>query len=433
MTKFDPEDFGLLIYDECHHATSSSYRRCLDWYKRNPNLKILGVTATPDRSDEKALGQVFDSVAYDYEVMDAIQGGWLVNVQQQMVVAGHLDLSSVRTTAGDLNAGDLSRVLTQEQTLHEIAGPTIDICGTKRALVFAASVEQAERLCEILNRHRPGCAGWVCGKTDKDERKKTLAAFREGKIQFVCNVGVLTEGFDDDGVEYIIMARPTKSRALYAQMAGRGTRPHGSVAKSIGLIDNDADRRLAIKNSPKPTCTIVDFVGNAGKHKLCCSADILGGNYTDEEIAKATLKAKRAMEPVDMTQALEDARKEINDKKMRDAAKRAAIQCKAKYSVTNVNPFDVFDIQPTAERGWDKGRHLTEKQEELLNKNGIPTKGITYTQGKALLAEMFRRWDKKLPTFKQQKVLNKAGFVAPMRPSETQKAMAKLSQRWASK
>jgi superfamily II DNA or RNA helicase len=75
MTKFEPEDFGLLIIDEAHHATAGSYKRCIEWYKRNPELKILGVTATPDRSDEQALGQIFDTVAYDYEVMDAIQGG----------------------------------------------------------------------------------------------------------------------------------------------------------------------------------------------------------------------------------------------------------------------------------------------------------------------------------------------------------------------
>ena len=433
MTKFNPEDFGLLIIDEAHHATAGSYKRCIDWYMRNPEMKMLGVTATPDRADEEALGQVFDVVAYDYEVMDAIRAGWLVPVSQQMVSVGHLDLSQVRTTAGDLNAGDLAKVLNDEQTLHEIAYPTIDICGDRRALVFAATVDQAERLCEIFNRHKPGCAGWLCGKTDKDERKKTLAAFKEGNLRFVCNVGVLTEGFDDDGVEVVVMARPTKSRSLYAQMAGRGTRPHSSVARGLGQMASDEERRIAIQTSPKPGCLIIDFCGNAGRHKLCCTADILGGNYTDEEVAMASLKARECGKPVEMADALDDARKELVEKRLREAAKRAAIVCRAKYTAKNVNPFDVFDMTPTIERGWDKGRHLTEKQSQLLEKNGISTDGLSYTQGRQLLSELFRRWDSKLPTFKQQRVLNTAGFVAPLRPSETKKVMDKLAQKWGTK
>ena len=78
MSKFDPSQFGLLIIDEAHHATSPSYRRVIDYYRSNPALKVLGVTATPDRADEQALGQVFQSVAFDYEVLDAIHDGWLV-------------------------------------------------------------------------------------------------------------------------------------------------------------------------------------------------------------------------------------------------------------------------------------------------------------------------------------------------------------------
>ena len=103
MTKFDPSQFGLLIIDEAHHATSPTYRRVIDYYRTNPALKVLGVTATPDRADEQALGQVFQSVAFDYEVLDAIHDGWLVPIEQQMVHVEGLDYSSIRTTAGDLN------------------------------------------------------------------------------------------------------------------------------------------------------------------------------------------------------------------------------------------------------------------------------------------------------------------------------------------
>lgn len=93
MSKFDPQRFGVLIIDEAHHATSPSYRRVIDYYRTNPALKVLGVTATPDRADEEALGQVFQSVAFDYEVLDAIHDGWLVPIEQQMVHVEGLDYS----------------------------------------------------------------------------------------------------------------------------------------------------------------------------------------------------------------------------------------------------------------------------------------------------------------------------------------------------
>ena len=82
MRRFDPHDFGLLIIDEAHHAASSSYRRIIDHYRQNPNLKVLGVTATPDRTDELALGEIFESVSFDYEIIDAIHGGYLVPIDQ---------------------------------------------------------------------------------------------------------------------------------------------------------------------------------------------------------------------------------------------------------------------------------------------------------------------------------------------------------------
>ena len=101
---------------------------------------------------------------------------------------------------------------------------------------------------EIFNRHRAELAAWVCGKTDRDERRKVLADFAAGKIQVVCNCGVLTEGFDDPGVEVIIMGRPTKSRSLYSQMVGRSTRPLPGVVDGPETAD---ERKAAIAASAR--------------------------------------------------------------------------------------------------------------------------------------------------------------------------------------
>lgn len=132
MTKFLPEDFGLVVIDEAHHATSATYKRVIKYYRQNPNCKILGVTATPDRADEEALGQVFDSVAYEYQILQAIRSGWLVPIQQQMVTVGSMDFSNIKTTAGDLNQGELAEVMEEERNLQAVAQPSVEICGDKR-------------------------------------------------------------------------------------------------------------------------------------------------------------------------------------------------------------------------------------------------------------------------------------------------------------
>jgi superfamily II DNA or RNA helicase len=436
MTKFNPHDFGVLIIDEAHHATASTYRRCIDWYRRNPDLKVLGVTATPDRADEAALGQVYESVAYDYEVLDAIDQGWLVPVEQQMVHVEGLDFSAVRSTADDdLNGGDLAEIMEFEKNLHGIADPSFRIACNRRTLVFAASVVQAERLAEILNRHREGCAAWICGKTDKDERRNVLRDFAAGKLQFVCNVGCLTEGFDDAGVELIVMGRPTKSRSLYAQMIGRATRPAEIIAHGLNDAASNAARRIMIAASCKPSCEVVDFVGNSGKHKLCTSADVLGGKVSDEAIAVAVQRVRDAGGPVDMAKALDQAQAEIDLARQIEAARRAAMVARAKFTATRVDPFDTFDIQPVRERGWDVGRKLSDKQMAQLMKNGIDPTEMPYGQAQQLLDEIFRRYDAKLASFKQTKLLKRNGFVAPMRRDEASKALDVIAERqgWAKK
>ncbi|HOC57305.1 MAG TPA: DEAD/DEAH box helicase [Verrucomicrobiota bacterium] len=408
MAKFDPSQFGLLIIDEAHHATSPSYRRVIDYYRTNPALKVLGVTATPDRADEEALGQVFQPVAFDYEVLDAIHDGWLVPIEQQMVHVEGLDYSDVRTTAGDLNGGDLAAVMEAERNLQPMASASLTIIGRRRALVFTSSVKAAEMTAEIFNRHRPDMAAWVCGKTEREERRRVLADFAAGKVQVVCNCGVLTEGFDDPGVEVVIMGRPTKSRSLYSQMVGRSTRPLPGV---VDGPETPEARKAAIAGSAKPSCLVVDFVGNAGRHKLITSADILGGKVSEEALERAVKQVSAAGGPVNMTEALDEAEAELREqKRLAEAARRANLVAKARFTTQSVDPFDVLSLEPVKARGWDQGRQLSEKQRSLLARQGINPDRVSFTEGRQLISEIFRRWDGKLCSFKQAKVLRKYGY-----------------------
>lgn len=421
LTRFEPSEFDAVITDEAHHATAKSYTNIYDWFTHhNPAVKFLGVTATPDRHDEAALGKVFESVAYVYEIQDAIRDGYLVPVAVQTVEVEGLDLSSIRTQAGDLNQKQLNELMQYEKPLHGITHPTIEItCGLKpgtidalpddqldtladqcpqrmKSLVFAVSVAHAERLAEIFNRWLPSSARWICGETPEDERKATLRDYAHGSFQYLINVGVFTEGFDEPGIEAVILARPTKSRPLCAQMVGRGTRPLPDTID--GLDDGDA-RRAAIAESGKPRLLVIDFAGNTGKHKLVSPADVLGGNYSDEAVAKAKKKKGKGGEPVDVLDALEQAENDI------EAKKRRKLRAKAKYSTGTVDPFNVLDLKPNRERGWDRGAPPTDRQLAFLKGRGVETEGLTKASASQLIGTLNARQDHGWCTFKQAKLL----------------------------
>ena len=416
MGKFDPMDFWVLIIDEAHHATSPSYRKVINYYRTNPKLKIIGFTATPDRSDEEALGQIFDVVAFDYEILDAIRDGWLVPIEQQMVSIESLDFSSVRTTAGDLNSADLAAVMESEKNLHGIASATIDILGNRRGIGFASSVNHAQILAEIFNRHKMGMANCVSAKTDAEERRQIIKNFAQGKVQFLWNCGIFTEGFDDSGVEVISMARPTKSRALYAQMAGRATRPHANIAHVLNDVVAAPLRRAMIARSIKPSCLIIDHVGNSGKHKLMTTVDILSGNMSDEVIEAATNLARKSGRPMRMDQTMleeEQRQAESKARKLAEEARRARLVGKASYKTQSINPFDIFKIKPiVSTRGWDK-KPATEKMRNIMReKLGVNPDEFNFGQTRRILDKYFDRINRKLCTVKQIALLRRHGVDA---------------------
>ncbi len=426
MTKFDPSDFGLLIVDESHHSTSKSYKKVIDYYLQNPELKVLGVTATPDRADEEALGQIFETVAFNYEILDAIKDGWIVPVEQQMVHVDSINFSEVRTTAGDLNGADLAAVMESEKNLHGVASSTISIIGNKRGIGFASSVNHARILSDIFNRHKLGMAAWVCGKTETNERKKIISDFAAGRIQWLWNCGVFTEGFDDSGVEIIAMARPTKSRSLYAQMAGRAFRPHESIAHKLNELPNAAIRRSLISRSIKPSALIIDFVGNSGKHKLMTTADILGGNYSDEAIQSALEIAKKSGNRMRMDKSIEEEEKRIEEKKKREieaAARKAKLVASSTYKTQSVDPFDIFDIKPSKPRGWDEGKVASEGMKKVLRKMGLNPDDFNYAQSRQLVSEQINRWNKNLCSIKQAQLLKKFGYSADLTFQDAKKTI----------
>jgi superfamily II DNA or RNA helicase len=420
LDKFKPTDFGVVVVDEAHHGTSSTYRKIIDHFRQNPELKILGVTATPDRADEEALGQVFESVAFEYDILDGVDHGWLVDVTQQFCMVKSLDFSHVRTTAGDLNGKDLAMVMEAEENIAGVCQPTLEVLHgltphsldripvpdwgqflsglgkvPRRTIIFTASVVQAEACCNILNRAIPGLAEWVCGATDKATRSDMLKRFENGKTPVVCNCGVLTEGFDNPAVEVIIMARPTKSRSLYAQMVGRSTRPLPGI---VDGLSSKEERIAAIKASNKPYCRIIDFVGNSGKHKLMTALDILGGKVSERAVERALKRVKEEGKPVRVCRTLTKEEvdmkreaKELAEKRRREVeARKAALIARAQFTQRDVNPFDRGDIHPVQDRNyeWRGKKTLSEKQRRVLTKRGFDPDKFTFGAAQALIGRI---------------------------------------------
>ncbi len=389
LGKFDPREFGLVIIDEAHHAVANSYRKVVLHFQQNPACKLLGVTATPKRADELALGQIFCSVAYQYPIVRAVDDGYLVPVCQQMVEVEGLDFSQVSSVAGDFNEGELEKILAEESMLHKVASPVAELVGQRPTLVFCCTVKHAELIAAVLNRYRPGQADHLSGATDRGKRAEVVAKFKEGGLQFLCNCALFLEGFDAPRTAAVVMARPTKSPVLYAQVLGRGTRPLPGV---VDAHPTPEARRAAVAASAKPDMLALDFVGNAGRHKIVTALDILGGKYGApvQQYARETLAEESR--PAQIGDALERAQAEL-DLLEEEKERRRKIKAQAEYKARQVSP---FDTRQSASRGMGHSgpEMASAKQVRYLIRLGVSAataRAYTKRQASAVIDDLLSK------------------------------------------
>lgn len=401
IDKFPRDHFAIVIIDEAHHGIAKTYTAITDHFQ--PYAKLLGVTATPDRGDKLALGQQFASVAFEYRIKDAVDDGWLVPVVQKTVQADKLDLRRCRTVAGDLNAGDLEAALMEMEVMEQVAGPTVDLVGNRPTIVFAVTVAHAYALAEVIRGHTSARVEAMDGNTDGERRREVVDAFRRGEVQFLINCALFTEGFDAPTTAAVVMARPTKSRALYEQMLGRGTRP---LAGCVDPLRDAAPaaRRAAIAASGKPDVLVLDFAGNAGKHSLANAFDVLAGKGGSPEAAMAK-KMVEDGEHENVLEALKAARAILD----RMELERARAEARKAYKVEVVDPFVVFGVaNGNAEDSF--GRPITPRQKEALENAGVVVSDkLDAARASLLLTELFARREAGLCTYKQGNRLIKSG------------------------
>lgn len=391
--------FGLIIVDEAHHYISPSFRKPIDFFEY---AKVIGVTATPDRGDEAALGQIFDDVAYVMDIQDGIETGYLVDVTGQRVEVETLDISGVDNSNGDLNSVQLDEAMVK--AVEGIVRKSVDLVPARPGIWFWPGVKSAQYAAEKFNVLQPGSTGFVSGMTPPDERRQLIEDFRAGRLLRLSNCMVLTEGFDAPRASVIGMARPTKSRALYAQAIGRGTRP---VCESLGNYmskDEGPIRKKLIRASEKPDCLILDFVGNSGRHSLMGPEDVLGGNYTAVEVEYAKKQKPSGGVLVSLQKAREELRRIA-----------AATQARVQAKVNQFDPFGVLHLN----RGADQAemrfgyKPMTPGQLEALKKIGLrdqDLEGISRTEASKLLGAAFKRMDLGLASYKQLRALKKYGI-----------------------
>lgn len=382
LSRFSEDYFDKIIIDEAHHAVSDTYLRILEHFSA---AKVLGVTATPDRGDMQNLGKVFQSLAYEYTLPKAIREGYLSPIVAQTIPID-LDLSAVSISAGDFKASDISTAL--DPYLEQIADEMAKVCRDRKTVVFLPLVKTSQKFRDILNAHGFRAAE-VNGESPN--RAQILEDFDKDKYNVLCNSMLLTEGWDCPSVDCVVVLRPTKVRALYSQMVGRGTRLHEG----------------------KENLLLLDFLWHTDRHELCHPASLI---CTDLAVARQmTEDMKEAGCPVDLEAAEKKANADVIMQREEALAEKLAEQRRKKRKLVDPLQFemsiqaeDLADYVPSF--GWEMAPP-SQKQVEELEKRGIFA-GEIDNAGKAslILDKLRKRQMDGLSTPKQIRCLEQRGF-----------------------
>jgi superfamily II DNA or RNA helicase len=315
LIRRDHWDADLIIVDECHRSTSKTYRQIIDRY--DEKTAVIGITATPYRMDGRGLGELYDELIDLISVQDLVDAGHLVLPDVYGSTA--IDLSSVKTTAGDFDKKDLAAVMREVvfrgdvvdnwlRRVKDLTGVVEDHRCNACTVVFCTNVQQSIQMVEQF-RQRGITAAHLDAKTPAKERAEVLRRLRDREISVVSNVGILTEGWDLPHLECVILLRPTRSRSLFKQMVGRIMRPdpdkrfgivldHANCTRMHGFVNEvekyslngrESRPRKGAAPAPHKMCKACEYLLPL-KEKQCpvCGAlqFIVDVKFTDEELVK---------------------------------------------------------------------------------------------------------------------------------------------------
>ena len=383
LDRFDHDYFNTIIIDEAHHAVSDSYQRVLQHFD---SARVLGVTATPDRGDMRELGNVFDTLAYEYTLPRAIKEGYLSPIKA-LTIPLNLDLSGVGIQSGDFKPGDLDCAL--DPYLRQIAKEMQKYCSDRKTVVFLPLIKTSQKFRDILNE-----SGFRAAEVNgnSDDRAEVLADFDAGRYNVLCNSMLLTEGWDCPSVDCVIVLRPTKVRSLYCQMVGRGTR-----------LCEGKDHLL-----------LLDFLWHTERHELCRPAHLICDNAEVAEKMTEDLTEQAGCE-IDIEEAAQTASDEVQQQREEALAQKLAEMKKRKRALVDplqyemsIQAADLSGYVPSF--GWECAPP-TDKQKTALEKLGIfPDEIDNAGKAKLLLDRLEKRKRAGLTTPKQIRFLESRGF-----------------------
>lgn len=381
-------DFTHIIVDEAHHAVSASYRAVIDDF---PEAKVLGVTATADRGDKRNLGEVFDTLAFEYSLPRAIRDGWLAPIKA-LTIPLDIDLAGCKVTGGDFQIADLGSAL--DPYLHQIADHIQAECMGRKTVVFLPLVATSQRFADMLIE-RGMMVREVNGEST--DRRETLEWFAgAGRGSVLCNAMLLTEGWDQPDVDCIVVLRPTKVRGLYCQMVGRGTRPAPG----------------------KDNLLLLDFLWHSERHELCRPAHLICEDQAISRRVAELLAEDSKGAAVDLMEAGEKAAGTATEE--REEALRKLLEEQKRRQRALVDPLQYeMSIDPAARADYlpdlSNMKALappSKAQLDALEKSGICPDEITCTgHASKLLDTLRKRQIEGMTTPKQIRVLERFGFL----------------------
>jgi len=383
LAQFPQDYFTDIVIDEAHHCLSDSYQRVLEHF---PNAHILGVTATPDRGDQRNLGQYFDSKAYEYSMTKAIREGFLCPIKAQMIPL-ELNICDVGMSNGDYAVGEIGTAL--DPYLEQIAVEMTHYCQGRKTVVFLPLIKTSQKFCDLLNTSGLRAAE-VNGNSD--ERTQVLQDFEAGRYDVLCNSMLLTEGWDCPAVDCIVILRPTKIRSLYQQMVGRGMR-----------LSEGKDHLL-----------LLDFLWLSSRHDLCRPSALVSKDAAIAEKMDAQLM--KDDDVYDLIEAEEQAERDILAEREEALARELAEMRRRKRKLVDPLQYamsiaaeDLVGYVPAF--AWEMAP-ASIKQLEFLEKRGIFTESVkNMGMASMIIDRLKQRQDEGLSTPKQIRCLEKYGFL----------------------
>ena len=285
----DDLKFDFIIIDEAHHAVANSYQKLWEYC---PDAKKLGVTATPWRMNNSGFAQIFDVYIPSMSIKDFIQKGWLATYQYYSIpISSELVKSIESIREFDIEGDYKNSALVEVCDTSKIRAQLYDsyeknVLG-KKGIIYSISREHSEHIC-LQYRSRGVAIENIDSKTPAKVREKVIQAFRNCEIDIIVNVDIFSEGFDCPDVEFIQLARPTKSLVKYIQQVGRGLRKNGDkkciildnvgMYSRFGLPDEDRDWESFFYGVEKETASTKGYSRNNGSLREYVETDLSEGN-----------------------------------------------------------------------------------------------------------------------------------------------------------